>query len=532
MVCSAEKASSGVAGVPADPRRWWVLVVLCVSLLMFGLDITVLNVALPTLVYDLHASTAQLQWIVDAYSLVQAGVVLATGSLADRIGAKATFLAGLAVFVAGSAAAAYSITPDRLMMARGVMGLGAALIMPSTLSVLRAAFPDPAERARAIGIWSGAVGVGIAIGPLAGGWLLGHFWWGSVFLINVPIGLAGMIAGAWLVSNRRTGGARRAGPARVALSAGGLGVLLWAIIEAPVRGWGDTGVLVAFALGGLALAGFVSWQRRSSHPLLPFAIFAHRRLAAGNLAVLLSLFALIGGLFLVVQYLQFVLGYSAEGTGLRLAPAALVILVAGPASSLLAERVGARVVIATGFACSAAALALLATTSVHNGYPRALVALVLLGVGAGFTIGQTTDAIVGSLPEADLGVGSATNSASVEIGGALGVAVIGSIAATRYAAAFHHSLRTLPAGLGRHLHGQAAHSVGAALAVASRLPTRLCALVTRAARDAFVAGMHPSMGVATAVAAAGALTALALFPRRRPGPSERSHPPATGPGRP
>ncbi|MHB1535338.1 MAG: MFS transporter [Acidimicrobiales bacterium] len=215
---------------PGRSRRWWILAVLCVSLLMFGLDITVLNVALPSLAVDLGASSSQLQWIVAAYGLAEAAVVLSTGGLADRVGAKPIFLTGLVVFVAGSAAAAYASGPDALVAARSVVGLGAALIMPATLSVLRTVFPEPASRARAIGIWSGAVGVGIAVGPLVGGFLLGRFWWGSVFLINVPIGLAGIGAGAWLVPARGPRRARRADPVGIALSAGGLAGLVWAII--------------------------------------------------------------------------------------------------------------------------------------------------------------------------------------------------------------------------------------------------------------------------------------------------------------
>ncbi len=507
----AQGGGGGEAASVAPSRRWWVLAVLCASLLMVGLDTTVLNVALPTLATDLHASTAQLQWIVDAYGLLEAGVVLAAGSLADRLGRKTTFLAGVALFAAGSAAAAYSGSADRLTVARGAMGLGAALVMPSTLSILRTVFPDAAERTKAIGIWSGIVGVGIAIGPLAGGFLLGHFWWGSVFLINVPIGAATLVAAAWLVPNSKAASARRLDPTGVALSVLGVGSLLWAVIEAPADGWASPAVLVAFALAAVALAGFVAWERRCSHPMLPLRLFAQRRLAAGNALVLLSLFALIGTLFVLVQYLQFVLGYSAEQTGLRLAPAALVILVAGPVSSLAVKRGGAGVVAATGLAATTAALAILATTSLSDGYPRALVAMLLLGVGAGFSISTTTDAIVASLPDADLGVGSATNSASVQLGGALGVAVLGSVASTRYRTALDRRLHPLPGSLVHHLAGPAANSLAAALALARSLPPRFEAVLVHAARAAFIAGMHPSLAVGTGVGVAGVLVAAVFF---------------------
>lgn len=500
---------------PAAGRRWWVLGVVSVGLLMVGLDTTVLNVALPTLVRDLHASTTQLQWIVDTYALLDGGLVLFAGSLADRIGRKTTFLAGLALFGLGSAAAAYSGGPNQLIAARGLMGVAAALIMPSSLSIIGTVFRDAAERARAIGIWSAAVGVGIAIGPLLGGWLLGHFWWGSVFLVNVPIAFAGVAAAIWLVPATRASVARRFDLGGVVLSVAGLGTLLWAVIEAPVYGWGSAAAIGGLAVGFVLLAAFVGWEMRSSDPMLPLGIFRHRRLAAGDLLAFLGLFALLGALFLLVQYLQFVLGYSAEQTGLHLAPAALVILVAGPLSSLLAERVGSSVVAAVGLGATGAAMALLATTSTLSGYPRALAAMILLGVGAGFTISPTTDAIVGSLDEADLGVGSATNSAAVQVGSSFGVAVLGSLAATTY----RNHLDQGPAGallqrLPPSAVNEARSSLGGALGVAQQLPGQLAHLLSVASRDAFLTGMHIAMVVGAVVAAAGVIIALRFMPSR------------------
>jgi EmrB/QacA subfamily drug resistance transporter len=496
-------------------RRWWVLGVLSVGLLMIGLDTTVLNVALPTLVRDLHAATSQLQWIVAAYALLDGGLVLFAGSLADRIGRKTTFLAGLALFAVASAAAAYSGSPDRLIAARGLMGTGAALIMPSTLSIIATVFPGPAERARAIGIWSAAVGVGIAIGPLLGGWLLGHFWWGSVFLVNVPIAFAGVAAAIWLVPATRASVARRVDLGGVVLSVAGLGAVLWAVIEAPAYGWGSTAAIGGLGVGIVLLAAFVGWEMQSTNPMLPLGIFRHRRLAAGDLLAFLGLFALLGTLFLLVQYLQFVLGYGAEQTGLRLAPAALVILVAGPLSSLLAERAGTPAVIAVGLGATAAALALLATATMQSGYPQALAAMILLGVGAGFTISPTTDAIVGSLHEADLGIGSATNSTAVQVGAAFGVAVLGSLASTTYRDHLDHGTAAV---ILQRLSPSALHaarsSLGGAIGLGQQLPGQLAYRLSVASRDAFLAGMHIAMLTGAVVAAVGVMIALLLMPSR------------------
>ncbi|MEU6043310.1 DHA2 family efflux MFS transporter permease subunit [Streptomyces griseus] len=502
-------------GAAGHPLRWPILVVLCLSLLIVGLDVTVLNVALPTLINELGASTGELQWLVDIYSLMAAGLMLFAGSLADRYGRKPVFLSGLVLFTGASAVAAFAGSTTELMIARGVMGVGEALIMPATLSIIGVVFTDPKERMKAIGLWSAMIGVGLAMGPLVGGWLLGQFWWGSVFLINVPIGVLALAAALKMVPNSKAAVARRLDLPGALLSVLGVGTLLWAIIEGPSKGWTSAPVLIAFAVAVLLLIAFVTRERTAKEPMLPLGIFAHRRLAVGNVLVFLGLLSLLGALFVIVQYLQFVLGYDAGETGLRIAPTALIILLAAPLASALGQKVGTRWLAATGLAFAVVSLLILATTGDGDGYGRALAAMLFLGFGAGFIIGPTSDAIVGSLSEDDLGVGSATNSAAVQLGAALGVAVLGSLLAGTYRGEVTDS--GVAAGLPDTALDAAGDSLGGALAVARELPGEAGEAFAEVARSAFVSGMAPSMFTGAAVAAVGIVVSVLLFPKGRAG---------------
>src|SRR5579875_1616020 len=383
MTTRAPAGQASMARGRPVPSRGLALAVLCLSLLIVTLDNTVLNVVLPVLVRDLAATTTQLQWIVDAYVLVFAGLLLVCGSAADRVGRKWTYLAGLAVFAAGSAAAAFSGHTAALIAARAGMGIGGALIMPSTLSIITAMYPDGAARHRAIGIWAGTSGAGVALGPIIGGLLLARFWWGSVFLINLPIAAIALALAVPLVPNSRRADAKRPDIAGAALSVAGLGLLLWAIIEAPVRHWTSPLVIAAGTAGLAVLALFALAERRGSHPLLDLRMLRARSVWAAASAVALVTFGLFGALFVLTQYLQFSLGFTPLQTGVRVLPAAAAVAAFAPLSALAVRAAGARLTITAGLALIAAGLWQVSSATAATTYLGVLPGMILLGGGGG-----------------------------------------------------------------------------------------------------------------------------------------------------
>jgi EmrB/QacA subfamily drug resistance transporter len=503
------------AGRPASSRRWLALAVLCVSLLIVTLDNTVLNVVLPTLVRDLHATDSQLQWIVDAYVIVFAGLLLVAGSVADRVGRKRTFLAGLAAFAAGSIWAAFSGSVGMLIAARASMGIGGALIMPSTLAIITDMFRDGGERQRAIGLWAGTSGVGVALGPIIGGLLLAHFWWGSVFLINLPIAALGFLCAVPLVPDSRNPAAAAPDLPGGLLSIAGLGLVLWSLIEAPVHGW-SSALVIGTGLGGLAvLAAFAAWERVSSHPMLNLEFFRRRQLSAAISSLGLATFGLFGALFVLTQYLQFDLGYTALQAGVRVLPAAGAIAVVAPLSALLVRAAGTKLTVAAGLLIVAGGLWQISGATTATTYTGMLAGLILLGVGAGLVLPTGTASVMGSLPREHTGIGSATNGAFLQIGGALGVAIIGSLLATRYQD--HVTAALTPYHVPQPVLATILGSLGGALAVAGHLGGALGAALAHLARSAFVSGMDLGMTVGAAVALAGCLLALAALPSRPAG---------------
>jgi EmrB/QacA subfamily drug resistance transporter len=492
------------------PRRWLALAVLCVSLLIVNLDNTVLNVALPTLVRDLHATDSQLQWIVDSYVMVFAGLLLVMGSLADRLGRKRLFLAGLVAFSGGSAWAAFSGSVGMLIAARSSMGIGAAMMMPSTLSIITDCFRDAGERQRAIGFWAATSGAGVALGPIVGGLLLARFWWGSVFLINVPIAVAGLALALPLVPDSRNPAAKRPDFAGALLSIAGLGLLLWAIIEAPAHGW-SSGLVLGTGLGGLAVLGvFTVWELTSSHPMLDLSFFRRRQFSGAITSLGLVTFGLFGALFVLTQFLQFQLGYTPLQAGVRMIPAAAAIAVVAPLSALAVRVAGSKITMASGMLMIAGGLGWISAAGVTTTYVDTLPGVFLLGIGAGLAMPCATALVMGSLPQEHTGVGSATNGAFLQVGGALGVAVIGSLLSSRYQGNVSSALA------GAHVPPAALHailgSVGGALAVAAKVGGPLGAALAHAARSAFISGMDLGLRTGAIVGAAGGLLALVALP--------------------
>jgi EmrB/QacA subfamily drug resistance transporter len=506
------------------------LVVLCASALIVNVDNTILNVALPVLVRKLAATSSELQWIVDSYAMVFAGLLLVGGSLADRFGRKRFFLIGLGVFAGGSVGAAFSGSVDLLIAWRAVMGAGAALTIPASLSIVNDLFRDPAERARAIGAWAATIGLGIAIGPIAGGLLLARFWWGSIFLVNVPIVAAAFAGALLLVPESRNPAAGRPDPWGAVLSIAGLGLLLWAIIEAPANGWGS-GKVVGAGLASLAVLGaFVAWEARSSHPMLKLGFFADRRFSVAAAAEVLGVFGLLGGLFVLTQFLQFDLGLSPLQAGLRILPMAAVLGVSAPLSPLLGRVIGLKFTVASGLAAVAGGLWQISVVSaVTTTYQDVVPGLLLVGLGAGLLLPTATNSVVGSVPQGDSGTGSASNAVALQVGGALGVAVIGSVLSTRYQDHMTRALagRYLPAATAQTILG----SLGGALAVAARAGGATGALLAHAARAAFMSGTEIALAVGAAVAVGGVVLVLARLPLRvsRDSPDLQRRTVSTGP---
>jgi EmrB/QacA subfamily drug resistance transporter len=502
-------------------RRWWALAVMCLSLLVITLDNTILNVALPALVRDIHASTSQLQWIVDGYTLVFAGLLLTTGSIGDRFGRKGALGVGLGVFCAGSVLSALAGSPSQLMFTRALMGVGGALIMPATLSLLTNIFSDPKERGRAIGVWAAVAGAGGAVGPVLGGFLLQHFWWGSVFLINVPVTIIALVAGRFLLPSSRDPGAPRLDPVGALLSVAGLVLVLWAIIEAPTKGWSEISVIGGFAAGALVLAGFVVWELRSDHPMLDVRFFENRRFTAANAAITMVFFAMFGSMFLITQYLQTVLGFSALGAGVRMLPMAGLMLVVAPMAPRLVERVGTKQVVGSGLVLVAVGLAMASTVPAQNGYVHLLLAMGMLAVGMGLVMAPATESVMGSLPPSKAGVGSAMNDTTRQMGGALGVAIIGSVFATSYRPGIASKLAALhvPA----ETIAQARDSIGGALGAVAKLPEPVARAAAALAKAEFVHALRFSLLAGSFVVLIAAVVVFAFLPARA-----HDHVPETG----
>jgi len=500
-------------------RRWRILAVLNLSLVIVVAANASLNVALPTAVRDLQATNAELQWMVDAYALVFAGLLLPMGALGDRFGRKGLLQGGLVTFALGALVATLASEPWQVITTRAVMGAGAAAIMPATLSIITSVFPAE-ERSKAIAIWAGFAGAGGSIGPVASGFLLEHFWFGSVFFINVPIIALALVSGAVLLPSSRDPEHRALDPVGSVLSIAGLGTLLYAIIQAPERGWTDPLIVALFAVAVVTLIAFVRFERSMASPMLPMEQFGDLRFSIGAGAIFLTFFAMFGMFFVLTQYLQFVLSYSPLHAGAATLPMAVAMIVTAPRSAALAERFGRKRVMAAGLGLLSVAMVVLSTLSTESTYPNLAVALVLLGSGMGLAMAPATGAIMESMPLGKAGVGSAVNDTTRELGGSLGVAVLGSLLSSGYRGGLgQDALGAGPGALPSRLLESARESVGAALGVAGRVPGSAGELLASVARHSFT----DAMGVVFLTAAVVALVSAGLVLRFMPG---RPPPPA------
>jgi EmrB/QacA subfamily drug resistance transporter len=501
-----------------------ILAALLLAAFLVNLDTTLVNVALPAMVRQLHATTTQLQWVVDAYNLVFAALLLTFGSLSDRLGRKGMLLAGLAVVGAASLAGGFTTTAAQLIAARAVMGLGAAMTFPATLSLISNVFTERRERARAIGLWGAIGGVAIATGPIVGGWLLEHYSWAAIFIAMVPVAAVAAILVALAAPTSKDPDAAAADLPGLVLSSATMALLVFTIIEAPGYGWTAGRSVAGFAGSAVLLAAFIMRERSAAHPMLDVGLFRNPRFSAASGAVTVSFFTLFGFIFLMTQYFQFVRGYGPLSTGVRLLPVALAVGAGSVAGTQLAVRAGTKLVVTTGLVAMAGFYGwVAATTSATLSYGVIMAQMVVYGLGMGLTSAPATESIMGAISRRKAGVGSAVNDSTRLIGGTLGVAVIGSVYASVYGARL---TATLPASVPGRIAAVAHQSLGAAYTAAGKIATlgqpALGQGLLHAASNAFLRGLTVGCLLAGGVAAAGAVLAVLFLPAQptRPaGPS-------------
>jgi EmrB/QacA subfamily drug resistance transporter len=499
-------------------RRWRILAVLCLSLFIAVVDNTIVNVALPTLSRELSASTSQLQWIVDAYSLVFASLLLVGGSLGDRFGRKRSLQLGLVLFSICSLIAGLQTSAAALIVGRGLMGIGAALIFPATLAILTNVFTDPTERAKAIGAWSAVVGLAVALGPISGGILLKNFWWGSIFLVNLPVAAVALVLGARLVPESKDPHTPTLDFVGFALSIVAIGLLVYTTIEAPSHGWAGTRTIGSYLLAAASLVTFVLWERSRRHPMLDVTVFANKRFTAASVSVMLAFFAFFGFIFLITQYFQFVRGYDTLSAGLHTLPFAGAAAITSPFAARIALSIGTKRTVGAGLTLMSLGFFYASTLSAQSTYfGPVVVSMVMLAIGLSLTTAPSTEAILGALPLDKAGVGSAVNDTTRELGGTLGVAVIGSVFSSVYGPEIAKSLAAIPAipGVAREA---ARSSMGAAMAVAEQAPVGAQATLRGLAQTAFMNGFQSAILVSGVATGFAALLAFAFMPHRAMAP--------------
>jgi EmrB/QacA subfamily drug resistance transporter len=488
-------------------RRWFLLGIMCLSLVLVVMSVSGLNTALPTMQRDLDASASQLQWIVDAYAVLFAGLLLTAGAIGDRFGRRRALVGGLLVFAVSALLGGLATDASQVIASRALMGVGAAFIMPATLSIVTSIFP-PHERTKAIAIWAGFAGAGASIGPIVTGGLLEAYWWGSTLLVNVPVAFA-VIGAVWAFApDSRDDTHTPLDPVGALLSLVGLSALIFGIIEGPEEGWTSGTTLAAFVVAIVTLSLFVWWEQRSEHPMLPLGLFRDRRFSSGSAAITVAFFVMFGFFFLMTQYLQFGRGYSPLEAGLAGLPLALTFVAVSPRSASLAQRYGASRVMAAGLGIVALGFGVLTTLTTDTPYGVIAAAFAVLGAGMGITAAPATGEIMSSVPLSKAGVGSAVNDTTRELGGALGIALLGSVANSAYRSNVDFDGLGLPAEAAE----AAGESIGAASALAADLPDG--GPLTAQAASAFTDAFTLANGVAVAIATAAAVAVLAWSRRR------------------
>jgi EmrB/QacA subfamily drug resistance transporter len=489
-------------------KRWGILAVLCFALLVVMIGNTSLNVALPILSRELHASSSQLQWMVDAYSLIFAGLLFTAGAFGDRFGRKGILQGGLLLFGVASAYSAFvADSAGAIIAARAVMGLAGAMIMPATLSIITNVFP-PKERAKAVGIWAGTTGIGVAIGPILTGFLLEHFSWHSVFTINIPIIAVTILAAAWLVPRTADPSHSSLDPLGGLLSTSGLIALVYAIIEAPSHGWLSASTLGIGAAGLAVLGLFIWWELRVKHPMLDIRLFKRPAFGISSLSLTLVFFALQGMFFSFSLFLQLIHGYSPLSSSIRLLPVAATLTVAAPLSTPLAKRLGKRRVVAGGMLLVSLGTLIVSTVGITSPYSQLVGGMVVLALGMGLAMSPTTDLLMSAVPKSRAGMGSAMNDTTRELGGALGIAVLGSILASQYASKIAPAL----VGLTGAAKEAAASSLAGAMAVGQQIGGTTGNAFIAAAQDAWMSGFKRSLMIGAAIIAVAAVIAFLGLP--------------------
>ncbi|MEO3855072.1 MFS transporter [Acrocarpospora sp. B8E8] len=496
-----------VTSEPPNPQRWWVLAVLCLVVTVVEVDATVVNVALPSMAADLSASSSDLAWISDAYILTFAAFMLIGGRLGDQYGHKRLLQASLMIFGVASLLCVLATSTGQLLAWRALLGVGGAGILPASLALVTISFPKE-ERPKAFGIWSAMTVLGLPLGPVLGGWLLNHFWWGSVFLINIPLVLVTMVSAQLLIKPPAGAGGRGLDVPGVLLSALGTGTLLFAIIEGPRLGWATPGTIGSALAGVILLTVFLAWQRRASAPVLDLGLLRVRTFVVGSMAASLSFFVFTGIMFVLTQYLQGVLRYEPLNAGLGLVPLALLFTLASIIAGPMAAKIGSRGVIATGLLLIGVGMFILVAAGTDTTYSLVGVSLGFTGLGAGLTVGQAIATSLSQVPPALAGVGSAVGNSARQIGGALGVAVLGSVLASVYAG---NLTGTLLSAFPADVVDKASESVNSLTEAAALLDRDQADRFLEIGRDAFVNGMHTSMlvgGVLAVLSAAVVFTSL------------------------